>query len=499
VVNSVRTRLTLWYIGVLAVVLVAFSVGVYALIERNTHRRVDTELQQTMEGTAGLLVFEMTERDSDIAARKSESADEEGEPKGEEIETKEELLQNVLRDRYMSHQSAAIFDSSGQLIAEKLGRGDASWRLTVPVTAFADQVNMSTQPETQPASDDERRVAFQRVTTSGEAYLIVVSQSLKPVKEDLETLRGIFYLAVPVALILAGLGGSFLARKSLGPVVKMSDAARRIGAENLEQRLPVANPRDELGQLAVTFNELLSRLNAAFAQQRRFMADASHELRTPLSVMNTTAQVTLEKTRRDEAEYRDAITIMAEQTRRLARIVQDMFTLARVDAGRRELQEKSFYLDELMAETVRAARVLAVRKEVTVAFDPPAETPYFGDEGLLRQMVLNLLDNAIRHTPAAGTVSLQLGRQDSSHLITVADTGAGIPAEAQPHIFERFYRVDESRTRACEDNGGNGSGAGLGLSIARWIAEAHEGHLVLRSSDHRGSVFAVTLPIGRTE
>jgi signal transduction histidine kinase len=145
---------------------------------------------------------------------------------------------------------------------------------------------------------------------------------------------------------------------------------------------------------------------------------------------------------------------------------------------------------------VRAARVLAVRKGVTVAFAHPVETPYFGDEGLLRQMVLNLLDNAIRHTPAAGTVSLQLSLQDSSHLITVADTGAGIPAETQPHIFEQFYRVDESRSRASE---ANGSGAGLGLSIARWIAEAHEGHLVLRSSDHSGSVFAATLPIARTE
>jgi heavy metal sensor kinase len=491
-------RLTLWYIGVLAVVLVAFSAGVYALIERNTHRRVDTELQQTMEGTAGLLNFEMAERESDIAASKSkrEDADEEGETRGEEIESMEELLQNVLRDRYLPHQSAAVFDSGGRLMAEQLGRGDASHQLPVPASEFVDQVSMRTQQEPQAASEDERRVAFQRVTvSSGDAYLIAVSQSLKPVEEELQTLRGIFYLAVPIALTLAGLGGWFLARKSLGPVVKMSAAARRIGAQNIEQRLPVANPRDELGQLAVTFNELLSRLNAAFAQQCRFMADASHELRTPLSVMNTTAQVTLEKTRRDEAEYRDAITIMAEQTRRLARIVEDMFTLARVDAGRRQLQETSFYLDELMTETVRAARVLAVRRGVIVAFAQPAETAYFGDEGLLRQMVLNLLDNAIRHTPAAGTVSLQLSSQDSSHLITVADTGSGIPVEAQSHIFERFYRVDESRTRAAE---ANGSGAGLGLSIARWIAEAHQGQLVLRSSDHRGSVFVATLPIGRT-
>ncbi|HEU4391989.1 MAG TPA: ATP-binding protein [Blastocatellia bacterium] len=494
--NSVRTRLTFWYTGVVAVVLVVFSVGVYALINRNTHRRVDTELQSTMEGTARLLVSELTERELDVAAVKSESPDEDDEPRGEVVESIEDLSLGVLRDRYLPHQSAAVFDSGGRLIAEQLARDDVSRQLTVPLSAFADQLNLRTESEAPEKDDDERRLAFQRVTMpSGDAYLIVVSQSLRPAKEELGTLRGIFYVAVPAALALAWMGGWWLARKSLGPVVKMSDAARRMGADKLEQRLPVANPRDELGQLAVTFNELLSRLNAAFAQQRQFMADASHELRTPLSVMNTTAQVTLEKASRDEAEYREAITIMAEQTRRLARIVEDMFMLARADAGRRELQETSFYLDELIAETVIAARILAARKGVTLAFAQPAETPYFGDEELLRQMVLNLLDNAIRHTPRAGTVSVQLSHEDSSHLITVSDTGGGIPPEAQPHIFERFYQADKSRTRASGVNGG--SGAGLGLSIGRWIAEAHEGRLDLRSSDHRGTVFAVTLPVRR--
>jgi hypothetical protein len=206
--------------------------GFYSLIERNTNRRVDTELQQTMEGTAGLLAFEMAERESEIAANKSKSAegesdigtskrnnaDEEDEAKGEEIEPMEELLQNVLRDRYLPDQSAAVFDVNGQLLAEQLGRGDASRQLTLPVSAFADQVAMRTQPETQATGDDERRVAFQRVAIpSGEAYLIVVSQSLKPVKEDLKTLRGIFYLAVPVALTLAGWAGRFLLTKALDP------------------------------------------------------------------------------------------------------------------------------------------------------------------------------------------------------------------------------------------------------------------------------------------
>ena len=489
--SSVRTRLTLWYIGALALVLVGYSVGVYALIEHNTLRRVDTELQQAMEGTAGLLAFEVTERENELAVSKSDSADEEVEKGGAEIESIEELSQNVLRDRYLPHQSAAIYDATGRLLGEQRARGDAAERLAVSLDGIADQVSLRTQPES--AGGDERRIAFQRVIIPSSApYFIVVSQSLKPVKEELERLRGIFYVAVPVALTLAGLGGWFLARKSLSPVKKMSDAARRMGAENLEERLPVANPRDELGQLAVTVNELLSRLDAAFEQQRQFMADASHELRTPLSVMNTTAQVTLEKARREEAEYRDAMGIIAEQTRRLARIVEDMFTLARVDAGRRELQKSSFYLDELLAETVRAARMLAERKDVAVTFASPGETPYFGDEDLLRQMVLNLLDNAIRHTPAAGVVDVQLSRQESSHLIAVADTGPGIPAEAQPHIFERFYRVDKSRTRSSE---ANGTGAGLGLSIARWIARAHRGRLDLQRSDERGSVFVAALPI----
>ena len=193
---------------------------------------------------------------------------------------------------------------------------------------------------TAPGEDGEgQRVATRRVKI-GDAdppYLIVVSQPLETVTEELAMLRRVFLIAVPLALLLAGLGGFFLARKSLAPVVAMSERARQISAENLERRLPVANPRDELGQLASTFNELLARLDASFDLQRQFMADASHELRTPLSVMRTATQVILEKPRRDENEYRDALAMINDQTRRLSRIVDDMFTLARADAGRRPL------------------------------------------------------------------------------------------------------------------------------------------------------------------
>jgi signal transduction histidine kinase len=279
----------------------------------------------------------------------------------------------------------------------------------------------------------------------------------------------------------------------------MSERARRIGAENLGERLPVVNPRDELGQLAATFNELLSRLDDAFTrqqeafeQQRQFMADASHELRTPLSVIRAASEVTLEEPDCEASEYREAMATVGEHARRLTRIVEDLFTLARADAGQREIERKSFYLDELVIETARAASVLALRKGVEMECAPAPEAPFNGDEGLLRQMILNLLDNAIKHTPAGGRIRLSLGRRDSEYAITVEDSGAGVPAEARPHIFRRFYRADKARSRAVAADGG---GAGLGLSIARWIAEAHDGRLELARSDESGSAFIASFPL----
>src|SRR6185436_13138843 len=215
--------------------------------------------------------------------------------------------------------------------------------------------------------------------------------------------------------------------------------------------------------LATTFNALLARLNAAFARQHQFMTDTSHELRTPLSVIHTAAGVTLEREHRGEDEYRDALKVIDEQTRRLTRIVEDMFTLTRADAGSHPLRQTKFYLDELLAEAARAAAVLAAHKGVIIDVASSPETPYYGDEDLLRRMILNLLDNAIKHTPPGGVIRIRLKRQEAKYLITIADTGTGIPAEAQPHIFERFYRADKARARAETDNG---SGAGLGLAIA---------------------------------
>ncbi|MBV8855805.1 MAG: HAMP domain-containing protein [Acidobacteria bacterium] len=469
--DSVRVRLTLWYVGVLALVLVGLSAALYAMVSRSLYADLDDNLRLSLETVAVKLVREL----------------------GEGTPERPAALDAI--NELSTREAAAVYSASGALVAEQPAQGGIHARPPARDSLRAGDIHLET--ETQRAGGDlvTRRVASQSVQVSAQngPYVLVVSASFEPVTDELGDIRELLYVIVPASLLLSGLGGWFLARRSLSPVVAMSERAHRIGAENLEQRLPVGNPRDELGRLASTFNELLARLNESFSYQRRFMADASHELRTPLSVMRTATDVTLEREGRAEGEYRDALKIIDEQTRRLSRIVEDMFTLARADVGRQGLRPCDFYLDELVMEAARAAGVLAAHKGVEVMVAPAPETPFHGDEGLLRQMLLNLLDNAVKHTPGGGSVHIRLARSYASLTITVSDTGTGIPAEAQPHIFERFYRVDKARSRA-EAAHAAGSGAGLGLSIARWIAEAHGGRLELGSSEAAGSTFVASLP-----
>jgi two-component system OmpR family sensor kinase len=273
--DSIRTRLTLWHVGVLALALIVFSAGVYLLVARDLHRRMDEGLQASAESLAVSLVHERTEGESEAEAANS-----------------------AVNDLHLLNQAMAVFDAEGRLLAEQPTPHNDHALLPPLDSIPAGALRFFTVPGD---SVEGWRVVARRVKigAADASYLVVVSQPLETVTDELAMLRRVFLVAVPLALLLAGLGGFFLARKSLAPVVTMSEQARQIGAENLERRLPVANPRDELGQLASTFNELLARLDASFSLQRQFMADASHELRTPLSVMRTTTQVILERPRRD--------------------------------------------------------------------------------------------------------------------------------------------------------------------------------------------------------
>jgi len=281
-------------------------------------------------------------------------------------------------------------------------------------------------------------------------YEIVAAERLGPANTELAGLRQILFTAVPLTFLLIVLLGWFLAGRSLEPVAEMA------------------------------------------RQQRQFMADASHELRTPISVARTAAEVTLEARAPSTEDFHESLDIIRQQMSRLTRIVQHMFTLAQADAGVYELQREAIYLDELVRECVRAAALLGSRREVTVTMETTGEAPAHGDEGLIRQLVMILLDNAVKYTLAGGAVTASLARTERGYRIIVSDTGTGIPLEAQPLVFRRFYRVDKARSRASSTE--SGSGAGLGLAIGRWIAEAHQGTLELTRSGPEGSVFTAWIP-----
>jgi signal transduction histidine kinase len=264
----------------------------------------------------------------------------------------------------------------------------------------------------------------------------------------------------------------------------MASQAASISEDEPSARLHTPNARDELGRLAQAFNGLLDRLSRVLTAQRQFMADASHELRTPVSVMRTTAQVALSNESRPAEDYRESMTIVAEQSAHLTRLVNAMFLLSRAEARGLPLVPEAVYIDDLVAESARALRVLAREREITIVADGDAAVSFVGDETLLRQLIRNLIDNAVRHARSGGAVKAIVHRTPSTIMIRVTDDGDGVPETQRERIFDRFVRLGSSYT-----------GAGLGLPIARWIAEAHGGTLVLESTGATGSVFTVTLPI----
>jgi signal transduction histidine kinase len=281
----------------------------------------------------------------------------------------------------------------------------------------------------------------------------------------------------------------WVASSALRPLTAMATEAEAITAQSLDRRLSVEAAGDETGQLARSFNRLLDRLAAALHAERQFMADASHELRTPVSVVRTAAEVSLGRPGRDETYYRDVLTIVNEQSVRLGRIVEDMLALARADAGGYPMSAHPLDLGEVVAESVRAASLMAARAGVRLCSGGGDEVAAVGDDGLLRQLMTNLLHNAIAYTPAGGRVEVSLTIDGRDVTIAVADTGVGIPEADRERVFGRFVRLDPARA-------GN-SGAGLGLPIARWIVEMHHGTLTLESNADGGCTFIARLPIAR--
>jgi two-component system OmpR family sensor kinase len=478
--DSVRSRLTLWYSGLFGAFLILLAALTYFLYWRTSLQRLDSNVVELSDTYLTTFNAELKDPQESNTIR---------------VAAREAMIEHRFRDIVY-----ALVDDQGRVIFSSFELPAAAAD-PEPVTPqiFASKEFQRLARSAAGGSSSFHNVpggkngfrGYARSLISGDnSASIVILQSLHPQHEMMEAIRRAFYWIIPIALLLASAGGYFLARKSLAPVTVMAAQARGMGAAHMSERLQVSNPHDELGTLALSFNELLDRLEKSFEQQRRFVADASHELRTPVAILRGETEVTLSRPDRTPEEYRETLAILRDESQRLAHIIEDLFTLTRADAGQYPLNLREVYLDELAAEVLRRTRSLAISKGVTLTSSIQPDLPLQADEDLLRRMLLNLLDNAIKYTPAGGKVSVDCHREGNTYALRVADTGPGIPPDLQPRIFERFFRADKARSRSEGDTGG----AGLGLSIALWIAEAHHGRLELTRSDASGTTFTSTLP-----
>jgi len=484
--DSIRIRLTLWYTGVLTLVLVVLFVITYVVFLRSVQERTDADLNELSD--AFLVTFR--------AELQDQLQDRISDPDPFRAAARVAMVEHHFPDHVY-----AIMDASGNLILSSFDvlPPDSARRSAPPnlleLQSFQEFQHAASREDqffdkVKVSGRSGYRAFARRFSARGKDYTLIILRSLHPQREMLEDVTDTFAWVIPIAILLASGGGYFLARKSLAPVVAMSSQAGHIGAENLHERLNVQNEKDELGHLARSFNSLLDRLAESFERQRRFMADASHELRTPVAILRGEAEVALSQQARPLEEYRESLSVLHHEAERLTRIVEDLFTLTRADAGQYPLQLRDFYLDELIAECVHSARTLALAKKISLTFDGAPESPIHADESLLRRMILNLLDNAIKYTPEGGRVTVTCQSDGGEYALSIADTGTGIPSEMRGKIFERFFRADKARSRSESDGGG----AGLGLAISRWIAEAHHGRLELGCSDSTGSTFTAYLP-----
>lgn len=487
--HSVRVQLALWHTLALAVLLAAFAAGGYLFIDRTTRARGDR-----------LLAESLTAFTAAWATERAES------PQESNAVTALDAMQAA---RYQDRR-VLLYDGEGRLIAisdtlaftpefsaVRLQSASGS-----PVSELVRAASAGGAPLLTIGHDDAWVRARAEPTSVGSARFVIVG--LRDLSADdaiTETYLNWLIVTLPLAVLLSGVGGYLIARRTLKPVVAIAQTARQISARSLDARLAVPNPTDELGQLASVLNQLLGRLEVSFDQQRQFMADASHELRTPVAVLRSAADIALAGSDRSAEELRDTLRIVSAEARRLTRTVEDLFLLARADAGEQPLRRERLYLEEVLHDAAQSARVLAAPHGITIVCEPAEESPFTGDAGMLSRVLLNLIDNAVKHTPDGGSVTLRLSRSDTKptagrkdemrYCISVEDTGPGIPLDLQSRIFDRFVRTDQSRTRGQRADSG---GAGLGLSIARWIAEEHRGTLELASTGSNGSKFELLLP-----
>jgi heavy metal sensor kinase len=446
--TSVRVRLTLWYSLILAGIILVFSLFVFLFVKASLFGHLNQRLE------------------SDFKAISQDFLEDPDENPEIEAENSVKIFQ-IIKAGNLHYQTMA-YQKSGLPLMKQL-----------PPTG----IRTSRSP-----SGTRFRLKTALIDPD---ILLTVAVDEEPMWSTLRTLALILSLGLPIALAFAAFGGFVMASRLLGPISVITAKAAKISAESLSARLPVENPADEFGRLAGVINIMLARLEDAFKRLRRFTADASHELRTPLTVIRSVGEVALQEGL-DAAAYRDRIGSMLEGVNRLTQLVENLLTLTRADSGHISLGRTKIDVGRLVDRAVDDMRALAEEKDQKLTLSLEDSAVLLIDEATVRLALVNLLDNAIKYTPPSGTVTVGSRIQAHDLLIEVTDTGPGISAEHRARIFDRFYRVEKDQTS-------RNAGAGLGLSIAKWAAEANGGRIELEVQEKTGSTFRLVFPMDKSD
>lgn len=460
---SIRTRLTLWYTGLLALILLTIGILIYSLVGRI----LLVNLQERLVAQAEDVIAVIQQENDPLAVMLSGRA----------------RLPSI--DAFGSQYYVQIVQLDGRAV--QLSENLQGQRLPVAPLMLQDLEAGQPRFMTAQAGDVRLHVASLPIPIGNQLVGVVEVASLMAAIDDaLSVVRRVLLLSSALALLFAAAGGSILARAALQPIKAITETALQItGTRDLSQRIAAAVPNDEVGRLTATVNDMLGRLESSFDTQQRLVADVSHELRTPLTTIQGNADLLRRGAADDPTMRSEALAAIANETARMRRLVNDILLLAQADAGL-QLRLQPVELDTLILDVYRQGQVMAQNTGVHVRLGAEDQAVVLGDADRLRQLLLNLVDNAIKYTPAGGDVTLTLKRLAGWVQIRVEDTGNGIAPEDLPHIFDRFYRADRSRARP--------GGAGLGLAIAKWVAQAHGGRLEAESHVGAGTAFTLYLP-----
>jgi heavy metal sensor kinase len=460
--SSIRFRLSAWYAGLLTLAYVLFGAllmhSVQSFLEASV---LDTQARRARQIASTLVTPLVPAAESTLVAQVKA------------------LYSPELSDRFirLTRADGSVLYRSGEPSDHSFVPADVP---PVPA-AFGEELRR------RQALPDGRTVLVTAVHAGGAAkYTVEVGVSTAAIGALMRQLLWLTALGLPIMIVVAVSGGYLLVKRTLAPVERIASKAELITHHNLAERLPVARSGDELERLAISLNHMISRIDEAFQQSKRFVADASHELRTPLTVLRSELE-SLAHNPPPESDPYERLGSLLQPVERLSKTVERLFALSRLDAGEAQTEWIEIDLGELVATTADQMLLLAADKGITVTCEAQGRVLVSGDRSRLKQVVVNLLDNAIKYTPANGAVHLQVTAAEGRAVLSVEDSGVGIPAEALPHVFERFYRVDTTRS---DDTGG----AGLGLAIVKTICDAHGAAVRVASALGRGSSFHVTFP-----